>query len=150
MLLITAPPNAINASLYEHLNFNFLRDIVPVAGLMRVPNVMSISPSLPVKTVAEFITYAKANPGKLNYGSGGSGTAVHMVGELFKMWTGVNMVHVAYRTEAEALTSLLGGHLQVMFATMPPSLEYIKRQPSRPGGKQYQPLRRAAQCPHGK
>jgi tripartite-type tricarboxylate transporter receptor subunit TctC len=126
MLLITAPPSVINASLYAHLNFNFVRDIAPIAGLMRVPHVMSVNSSLPVRTVPEFISYAKANPGKVNYGSGGNGTGVHMAGELFKMLTGVNMVHIPYRTEADALPNLLGGQLQVMFPTMPASLEYIK------------------------
>jgi tripartite-type tricarboxylate transporter receptor subunit TctC len=126
MLLITAPPNIINASLYAHLNFNFTRDIAPIAGLMRVPHVMSVNSSLPVRTVPEFITYAKANPGKVNYGSGGNGTGVHMAGELFKILTGMNMVHIPYRTEADALPNLLGGQLQVIFPTMPASLEYIK------------------------
>jgi tripartite-type tricarboxylate transporter receptor subunit TctC len=126
MLLITSPPNVINASLYAHLNFNFIRDIVPIAGLIRVPHVMSVNPSLPARTVPEFITYVKANPGKVNYGSGGNGTGVHMAGELFKMLSGVNMVHVPYRTEADALPNLLGGQLQVMFPTMPASLEYVK------------------------
>jgi len=126
MLLITAPPNAVNASLYEHLNFNFIRDIAPIAGVMRVPFVMSVNPALPAKTVPEFITYAMANPGKVNFGSGGNGTGTHMAGELFKMLSVVNMVHVPYRTEAHALTDLLGGQLQVVFGTMPPSLEFIK------------------------
>ena len=107
--------NAINATLYDNLNFNFIRDIAPVAGIIRVPNVMVVNPSVPAKTVPEFIAYAKANPGKINYGVGGQRHAVHVAGELFKMMTGVNMVHVPYRGAAPALTDLLGGQVQVMF-----------------------------------
>ena len=119
-------PNAINATLYDKLNFNFIRDIAPVAGIMRVPNVMVVDPSVPAKTVPEFIAYAKANPGKINMASSGIGTAIHVVGELFKMMTGVNMVHVPYRGRGPALTDLLGGQVQVMFATMSSSIEYIR------------------------
>jgi tripartite-type tricarboxylate transporter receptor subunit TctC len=118
--------NAINATLYDNLSYNFIRDIAPVAGVMRVPNVMSVNPSFPAKTVPEFIAYARANPGKINFGSGGSGTSVHMAAELFKMAAGVNMVHVPYRGEAPALTDLLGGQLQVVFGTMPASVEFVK------------------------
>jgi tripartite-type tricarboxylate transporter receptor subunit TctC len=96
-LLLAGSANAINATLYERLNYNFIRDIAPVAGVIRVPNVMEVTPSLPVQTVSEFIAYAKANPGKVNMASGGIGTSVHVAGELFKMMTGVNMVHVPYR-----------------------------------------------------
>jgi tripartite-type tricarboxylate transporter receptor subunit TctC len=125
-LLSVGTPNAVNATLYEQLNFNFIRDVAPVAGIMRVPNVMSVNPSFPARTVPEFITYAKANPGKINFGSGGNGTSVHVAAEQFKMLAGVNMVHVPYRGEAPALTDLLGGQLQVVFGTMPASAQLIK------------------------
>jgi len=104
-LLLVAPANAINATLYEKLNFDFIRDIAPVAGLIRFPNVMQVNPSVPAKTVPEFIAYAKANPGKLNMASAGNGSTTHVSGELFKMMTGVNMVHVPYRGAAPALTA---------------------------------------------
>ena len=116
-LLLAHTANAINATLYEKLNFNFIRDITPVAGIMRVPNVMVVNPSLPAKTVREFIAYAKANPGKINMATGGAGGADHMCGELFKMMAGVSMVHVAYRGQSPALTDLLGGQVDMMFAT---------------------------------
>ena len=125
-LLLVAPANAINATLYEKLNYNFIRDIAPVAGIIRFPNVMEVHPSVPVKTVPEFIAYAKANPGKLNMASSGNGSTIHMSGELFKMMTGVNLVHVPYRGGALALTDLLGGQVQVMFDNVPTSAEYIK------------------------
>jgi tripartite-type tricarboxylate transporter receptor subunit TctC len=125
-LLLVGASSAINATLYEKLNFNFLRDIIPVAGIISIPFIMAVGPSFPAKTVSEFIAYAKGNPGKVNIASGGNGTAGHLSGELFKMMTGVNMVHVPYRGEAAALTDLLGGQVQVMFATMPASIEYIK------------------------
>jgi tripartite-type tricarboxylate transporter receptor subunit TctC len=125
-LLLVAPANAINASLYDKLNYNFLRDIAPVAGLIRFPNVMEVNPSVPVKTVPEFIAYAKANPGKLNMASSGNGSTIHMSGELFKMMTGVNMVHVPYRGGALALTDLLAGQVQVMFDNVPTSAEHVK------------------------
>ena len=105
--------NAINATLYDKLNFNFIRDIAPVAGIVRVPIVMVVNPSVPAKTVPEFIAYAKANPGKINMASAGNGSSQHMSGELFKMMAGVNMVHVPYRGAAPALTDLLGGQVQV-------------------------------------
>ena len=125
-LLLPASPDAINATLYQKLNFNFIRDIAPVAGIVRVPNVMVVHPSFPAKTVPEFIAYAKANPGKITMASAGVGSTSHMSGELFKMMAGVNMVHVPYRGQPSALTDLLGGQVQVDFATMPPSIEYIK------------------------
>ena len=125
-LLFVAPSAAINATLYEKLNFNFIRDITPIAGIMRIPNVMVVNPSVPAQTVPEFIAYAKANPGKVNMASPGVGTSVHLSGELFKMMTGIDMVHVPYRGSAPSLTDLLGGQVQVMFATMPASIEYIR------------------------
>jgi tripartite-type tricarboxylate transporter receptor subunit TctC len=125
-LLMAGTPNTINTTLYENLNFNFIRDIAPVAGVMRFPLVIDINPSVPVKTVPEFIAYAKANPGKLNMGSGGVGTPQHVAGELFKMMTGVNLVHVPYRGGAPAVSDLLGGQLHVIFDVLPESIEYIK------------------------
>jgi tripartite-type tricarboxylate transporter receptor subunit TctC len=125
-LLLVAPANAINASLYEKLNHNFQRDIVPIAGINRFPNVMEVNPSLPVKTVPEFIAYAKANPGKLNMASSGPGSTIHVSGELFKMMTGVNMIHVPYRGSAPALTDMIGGQVQVMFDNIPTSIEHIR------------------------
>jgi tripartite-type tricarboxylate transporter receptor subunit TctC len=109
-ILLIAPANAINATLYGKLNYNFLRDIAPVAGIIRFPNVMEVNPSVPAKTVPEFITYAKSNPGKINFASSGNGSTIHMSGELFKMMTGVDIVHVPYRGSAQALTDMLGGH----------------------------------------
>jgi tripartite-type tricarboxylate transporter receptor subunit TctC len=125
-LLLVSAAHAINATLYDRLNYNFLRDFAPVAGIIRVPNVMEVNPSLPPKSVSEFIAYAKANPGKVNYASGGNGTAQHLSGELFKMMTGVVMVHVPYRGDAPALTDLIGGQVQVMFGSIPPSVEHIR------------------------
>src|SRR5271155_416817 len=125
-LLIVTASNAINATLYEELKFNFIRDIAPVAGIDRVPLVMAVSPSLPANTVTEFIAYAKTNPGKINMASGGNGTAAHVAGELFKMMTGTNLVLVPYRGDAPALTDLLGGQVQVMFPTAPASIGYIR------------------------
>jgi tripartite-type tricarboxylate transporter receptor subunit TctC len=125
-LLLVGPPQAINATLYEKLNFNFLRDIAPVAGIIRAPNVMEVNPSVPAKTVSEFIAYAKANPGRVNMASAGNGTGPHMAGELFKMMAGVNIVHVPYRGSGPALTDLLGGQVQVMFDALPPSMEHIR------------------------
>jgi len=124
-LLLATVPNAVNASLYEKLNFNFIRDIVPVAGIIRVPMVILLNPSVPAKTVPEFIAYAKANPGKVNMASAGNGSAPHMAGELFKMMAGVNLVHVPYRGQGPALTDLLGGEVQVLFATAPGTADYI-------------------------
>jgi tripartite-type tricarboxylate transporter receptor subunit TctC len=131
-LLMVTPGNVINATLYEKLNYNFIRDIAPVAGIFRAPNVLDVNPSVPVKTVPEFIAYAKANPGKLNFGSGGVGSVEHVSGELFKMMTGVNMVHVPYRGGAPAVADLLGGQLQVMFDVLPTSIEYIRAGKLRP------------------
>jgi tripartite-type tricarboxylate transporter receptor subunit TctC len=125
-LLLVGSSNAINTALYDKLNFNFIRDIAPIAGIMRVPNVMVVNLSVPAKTVAEFIAYAKANPGKLNMASAGNGTPQHIYGELFKVMTGVNIAHVPYRGNALALTDLLGGQVQVMFDSMPNSIEYIR------------------------
>jgi tripartite-type tricarboxylate transporter receptor subunit TctC len=125
-LLLVNPANGINATLYEHLPFNFIRDIVPVGGIIRVPNVMEVNPTVPAKTVAEFIAYAKAQPGKINMASSGNGTSIHVSGELFKMMAGVDMLHVPYRGSAPALTDLLGGQVQVMFDNLPSSIEYIK------------------------
>jgi tripartite-type tricarboxylate transporter receptor subunit TctC len=125
-LLLVAAANAINATLYQKLNFNFIRDIAPVATIAGAPNVMVVHPSVPARTVPEFIAYAKANPGKLNMGSAGNGTTPHVAGELFKMMTGVDMVHVPYRGGGPALTDLLGGQVQVYFGPMPPSIEHIR------------------------
>jgi tripartite-type tricarboxylate transporter receptor subunit TctC len=120
------PANAINATLYQKLSFNFIRDMLPVAGFMRVPNVMEVTPSLPVKTVAEFIAYAKANPGKINWATSGNGTSVHLSGELFKVMTGVELQHVPYRGSAPALTDMISGQVHVMFDNMPSSLPHIQ------------------------
>jgi tripartite-type tricarboxylate transporter receptor subunit TctC len=125
LLLVTAA-NAINATLYGNLNFNFLRDIAPVAGIMRVPEVMVVNPSVPAKTIPEFIAYAGANPGKINMASGGNGTPSHVAGELFKMMAGVDLIHVPYRGLSPALTDLLGGQVQVVFGALTSSIEYIK------------------------
>jgi len=118
--------NAINASLYSKLSFEFLRDIAPVAGIMRVPLAMVVHPSFPATTVLEFIAYAKANPGKINFGSGGVGSSIHVSGELFKLMTGVEMLHVPYRGGSLALRDLVGGQIQVMFDTMPECIELIR------------------------
>ncbi len=133
-MLLVNPAHGINATLYQNLNFNFIRDIAPVAGLIRVPNVMVVHPSVPAKSVAEFIEWAKGNPGKVNMASSGSGTSIHLSGELFKTMTGVNMVHVPYRGSAPALTDLLGGQVQVMFDNLPASIGYIKEGRLRPLG----------------
>jgi tripartite-type tricarboxylate transporter receptor subunit TctC len=125
-LLMITVPNVVNATLYDKANYNFIRDIVPVASIDRVPNVMAINPSVPAKTVAEFIAYAKANPGKINMASGGNGTSQHIAGELFKMMTGISMQHVPYRGAGPALTDLLAGQVQVMFDTVSGSVEHIK------------------------
>jgi tripartite-type tricarboxylate transporter receptor subunit TctC len=125
-LFLVAPANAINATLYDKLNYNFIRDIAPVAGIIRFPNVVVVNPSVPVKTIPEFIAYAKANPGKLNMASSGNGSTIHMSGELFKMMTGVDLIHVPYRGGALALTDLIGGQVQVMFDNLPTSAEYVK------------------------
>jgi tripartite-type tricarboxylate transporter receptor subunit TctC len=125
-VLLVNPANAINASLYADLKFNFIRDIAPVAGFARVPNVMVVPPDFPAKSVVEFIAYAKANPGKVNMASSGNGTSIHLSGELFKAMTGVDMVHVPYRGSAPAVTDLLSGRVQVMFDNMPSSISHIK------------------------
>jgi tripartite-type tricarboxylate transporter receptor subunit TctC len=125
-ILMIGPSATINATLYDNLSFVFLRDIAPVASIMRTSNVMEVNPSLPVKTVPEFIAYAKANPGKINMASAGSGTSQHMAGELFKMMAGVDMVHVPYRGAAPALTDLLAGQVQVMFDNMTSSVEHVR------------------------
>ncbi len=125
-LLLVNLTHAINATLYEKLNYNFARDIEPIAGIMGVSNVVEIHPSVPAKTLPEFIAYAKANPGKINMGSAGNGSSSHMAGELFKMMAGVNLVHVPYRGQGPAMTDLLGGQLQVIFATTPGTTEYVR------------------------
>ena len=125
-LLMVTTPNVINATLYDNLNFNFIRDIAPVAGLTRDFLVMLVNPSVPVKTVPEFIAYAKANPGKLSMASAGNGSPQHIAGELFKIMTGVDMVHVPYRGTAPALTDLLAGQVQVVFEIITASIEYIR------------------------
>ena len=125
-LLFVSASNAINATLYDKLNFNFIRDIAPVASLVRAPNVMVVNPTVPAKTVPEFITYAKANPGKINMASSGIGTTPHLAGELFKTMTGVNIQHVPYRGAAPALTDLIAGQVQLYFVTTPASIDYIR------------------------
>jgi tripartite-type tricarboxylate transporter receptor subunit TctC len=125
-LLLAAPANAINATLYDKLNFNFLRDVEPVAGIIRFPNVVVVNPQVPVNSIPELIAYAKANPGKLNMASSGNGSTIHMSGELFKMLTGINMVHVPYRGGAPALTDMLSGQVQVMFDNIPTCAEHVK------------------------
>jgi len=125
-LLMVTPANAINATLYERLNFNFIRDITPVASIARTPNVMVVNPAVPAKSIPEFIAHAKANPGKLSMASGGTGTASHMAGELFKMMAGVDMIHVPYRGGGPALTDLLAGQVQVYFPTTTAVVEHIR------------------------
>jgi tripartite-type tricarboxylate transporter receptor subunit TctC len=125
-LLMISPSQLINAALYEKLNYNFIRDIAPVASLIRLPFVMVVSPSVPAKTVPEFIAYAKASPGKVNMASAGNGTTQHVSGELFKLMAGVDMVHVPYRGGAPALTDMMSGQVQVMFDIMSTSLEFIR------------------------
>jgi tripartite-type tricarboxylate transporter receptor subunit TctC len=125
-ILIITPLNAVNATLYEKLNFNFIRDIMPVATITSVPFIMAVHPSFPAKTVPEFIAYARANPGKVNMASEGIGGGGHVLGELFKMMAGVNMLHVPYRGAAPAITDLLGGQVQLYFASMPATIEYIR------------------------
>jgi tripartite-type tricarboxylate transporter receptor subunit TctC len=125
-LLLVAPANAINATLYEKMNHVFLRDIAPVAGFIRFPNVVVVNNDVPVKTIPELIAYAKANPGKLNMASSGNGSTIHMSGELFKMMTGTNMIHVPYRGGALALTDMIGGQVQVMFDNIPTAMEFVR------------------------
>jgi tripartite-type tricarboxylate transporter receptor subunit TctC len=125
-LFLINPANTINATLYKKLNFVFLRDIDPVANIIQVPNVMEVNPSVPVKTVKEFIDYVKANPDKINVASSGNGTSIHLSGELFKMMTGVKMTHIPYKGSAPMLTDLLGGQVQVTFDNLPSSIAHIK------------------------
>jgi tripartite-type tricarboxylate transporter receptor subunit TctC len=131
-LLVVTASNAINATLYDKLNYNFLRDIAPVAGIIRYPLVMQVNPSFPAKTVSEFISYAKSNAGTISYGSGGIGTSIHVASELFKMMAGVTMTHVPYRGGAPAMTDLMGGQVHVVFNPLPESMEYIKAGQLRP------------------
>jgi tripartite-type tricarboxylate transporter receptor subunit TctC len=131
LLLVTAS-NAINATLYDKLGFNFIRDIAPVAGIIRYPLVMQVNPSFPAKTVPEFISHAKSNPGKVSYGSGGIGTSIHVASELFKMMAEIEMIHVPYRGGAPAMTDLMGGQIQVVFNPLPESMEHIKAGKLRP------------------
>ena len=125
-MLLVNPAHGINATLYKNLNFNVIRDIAPVAGIVRTPNVMEVTPSFPAKTVAEFIAYCKANPGKINMASSGSGTSVHLSGELFKSMTGCQMLHVPYKGAGPALTDLMGGQVDVIFDNLPSSVGHIK------------------------
>jgi tripartite-type tricarboxylate transporter receptor subunit TctC len=131
-LLIVGANNAINATLYEKLNFNLIHDITPIAGIYRAPQVMEVNPSIPAKTVPQFIAYAKANPGKISMASAGIGSIAHISGELFKMMTAVSMVHVPYRSAGPALIDLLGGQVQVMFDGLPSSIEHIRAGRLRP------------------
>ncbi len=125
-ILLVNPANGINASLYSKMNFNFIQDIAPVAGITRSPNVMVVPNDFPAKTVAEFIAYAKANPGKINMASSGNGTSVHLSGELFKSMTGIDMTHIPYKGAAPALTDMLGGRVQVIFDNLPSAIQHIK------------------------
>ncbi|MET0677144.1 MAG: tripartite tricarboxylate transporter substrate binding protein [Bradyrhizobium sp.] len=125
-LLLATVPNAVNATLYDKLSFDFVRDIAPIAGVIRVPMVVLVNPSVPAQTLAEFIAYAKANPGKVNMASAGIGSAPHMAGELFKVMTGVDIVHVPYRGQGPAMTDLIGGQVQVLFAAAPGTADHIK------------------------
>ena len=131
-LLLVAQVNAINVTLYERLNFNFIRDIAAVAGIMRVPSILEVNPSVPVHTVPEFIAYAKANPGRLNMASAGNGTSSHLSGELFKIMTGVDILHVPYRGAAAALTDLIAARVQVYFDLMPNSITHVRSGKVRP------------------
>ena len=131
-LLMVAPVHAINATLYDKLNYNFIRDMAAIAGVVRVPNVMEVNPALPVKTVPEFIDFAKTNPGALSFASAGVGTASHLAGEMFKAKAGVNLVHVAYRGDGPAMADLIGGQVQVGFATMTASIGHIRSGKLRP------------------
>jgi tripartite-type tricarboxylate transporter receptor subunit TctC len=125
-LFLTNTSNAVNASLYEKLNFDFMRDMAPVAGISRAPVIMAVNPSLPVKTVAEFIAYAKANPGKINMGSAGIGATGHLAGELLQMMAGIKLIHVPYRGNAPALTDLISGQLQIVFPSSASSIEFVR------------------------
>jgi tripartite-type tricarboxylate transporter receptor subunit TctC len=130
-LLLMVPSGAINAMLYPHLKYNFARDLTPVAGLSREPLVMVVNSAFPAKTAVEFISYAKANPGRFNMGSPGVGTLPHLAGELFKFIAGVDMTHVAYRSSAQAINGLLGGQVQVYFAPISASIEFVRAGKSR-------------------
>src|SRR6185295_198470 len=132
--LVIGANNAINATLYEKLNFNLLRDIVPIASVYRVPQVMEVNPSFPARSVPEFLAYAKANPGAVNFASAGTGSVAHVSGELFKMMSGIKMQHVPYRGAAPALTDLIGGQVHVMFDNLPSSIEHIRAGRLRPLG----------------
>jgi tripartite-type tricarboxylate transporter receptor subunit TctC len=125
-LLLAGAVNAVNATLYEKLNFDFIRDVAPVAGVIRFPNIMEVNPSFAAKTIPEFIAYAKANPGKVSMASSGNGTSQHLSGELFKMMAGVNLIHVPYRGAPQAVTDLLSGQVQVSFDPLPASIEFVK------------------------
>ena len=125
-LLLAGPANVISMALYDKLNFNFTRDIAPIASIMRFPFVMEVHPSVPAKTVPEFIAYANANPGKVNMASAGTGSATHLTGELFKMMTGLNILHVPYRGAGPALIDMIGGQVQLMFDTVVGSIEHIR------------------------
>src|SRR5438132_622877 len=131
-LLVIGANNAINATLYDKLNFNLIRDITPVAGIYRVHQVMDVHPAFPARSLPEFIAYAKANPGRINFASAGSGSVAHVTGELFKMMTGINMLHVPYRGAAPALTDLIGGEVHVMFDNVPSSIAHIRAARLRP------------------
>ena len=131
-VLVVSLPHAVNATLYEKLHFNFMRDIAPVAGIMRVSNVMVVAPAFPAGSVPEFISYAKANPGKLNFASSGIGASNHIAGELFKIMTGIDMAHVPYRSSGPALTDLFGGQVQVMFDAITSTIEHIRADRLRP------------------
>jgi tripartite-type tricarboxylate transporter receptor subunit TctC len=131
-VLVVSSPHAINATLYDKPHFNFMRDIAPVAAIMRIPNVMVVDPAFPVRSVPDFIGYAKSNPGKLNFASSGVGASNHMSGELFKIMTGIEMTHVPYRSSGPALTDLFGGRVQVMFDAMTSTIEHIKAERLRP------------------
>jgi tripartite-type tricarboxylate transporter receptor subunit TctC len=131
-LLLAGLSNAANASLYDRLNFNFIRDIAPVAGIIRVPLILEVHPSFSAKTVPEFIAYAKANPGKINMASAGNGSPSHVTEELFKMMAGIDILHVQYRGSGPALTDVIGGQVQGMFDPLPSSIEYIRSGTLRP------------------
>src|SRR3984893_13812632 len=131
-MLLVNPANGINATLYKNLSFNFIRDIAPVAGLVRTPNVMEVTPAFPAKTVAEFIEYCKANPGRINWASSGSGTSVHLSGELFNSMTGCKMLHIPYKGAGPALTDLMAGQVHVIFDNLPSSAGFIKGGKIRP------------------
>ena len=131
-LLMVPPAVAANATLYPHLSFDFIRDTAPVAGVVRVPNVVEVNPAVPVKTIPELIAYAKANPGKLSFASAGIGTASHLAGQLFNKMTGLNLQHVPYRGDGPAMADLIAGHVQVGFATMTASIGYIRAGRLRP------------------